>query len=149
MLTAKEVINKKYNEQTRQRLINVEKLLASGTPSRGIDKWDIAEAMGFSGDREARLYVSALKKIRPVISHNGYKGYRIAQSKDDIPDNERTFFEVLSRVEEMLYGVLPNIEFEKENGVSFAPLEKAINAFLQALEEPKTAQYIINQKEQR
>lgn len=47
----------------------------------------------------------------------------------------------------MLYGILPNIEFERKNGVSYAPLEKAINAFLQALEEPKTAQFIINQKE--
>lgn len=147
MLTAKQVLNKDYDEATRQRLIKAAKLLKTGTPSKGVQKEEIAAVVGLSGEREARAYVSALKKKFPVISHNGYKGFRIAQTSADLPDNERTFFEVLSRVEEMLYGILPNIEFERKNGVSYAPLEKAINAFLQALEEPKTAQFIINQKE--
>lgn len=108
-----------------------------------MQKEEIAETVGLSGEREARAYVSALKKKFPVISHNGYKGFRIARTSADVPDNERTFFEVLSRVEEMLYGILPNLDFEKKNGISYAPLEKAITAFLQALDEPKNAQLFI------
>lgn len=143
MLTAKQMLNKKYDEATRQRLIKAAKLLQTGTPHKGVLKEEIAEKVGLSGEREARAYVSALKKKFPVISHNGYKGFRIARTSADVPDNERTFFEVLSRVEEMLYGILPNLDFEKKNGISYAPLEKAITAFLQALDEPKNAQLFI------
>lgn len=147
MLTARQMLNKDYDEATRQRLIKAARLLQTGTPGKGIQKEEIAEAIGVSGEREARAYVSALKKKLPVISHNGYKGFRIARTAADVADNERTFLEVLSRVEEMLYGILPNLAFEQKNGVSYAPLEKSINAFLIALSEPKTAQFIINQKE--
>lgn len=144
MLTARQMLNKDYDEATRQRLIKAARLLQTGTPGKGIQKEEIAEAIGLSGEREARAYVSALKKKLPVISHNGYKGFRIARTAADVADNERTFLEVLSRVEEMLYGILPNLAFEQKNGVSYAPLEKSINAFLRALEEPKTAQLKIN-----
>nr|DAH66719.1 MAG TPA: Rrf2 family protein [Bacteriophage sp.] len=144
MLTARQMLNKDYDEATRQRLIKAARLLQTGTPGKGIQKEEIAEAIGVSGEREARAYVSALKKKLPVISHNGYKGFRIARTAADVADNERTFLEVLSRVEEMLYGILPNLAFEQKNGVSYAPLEKSINAFLRALEEPKTAQLKIN-----
>lgn len=144
MLTARQMLNKDYDEATRQRLIKAAQLLQTGTPGRGIQKEEIAEAIGVSGEREARAYVSALKKKLPVISHNGYKGFRIARTAADVADNERTFLEVLSRVEEMLYGILPNLAFEQKNGVSYAPLEKSINTFLRALEEPKTAQLKIN-----
>lgn len=143
MLTAKQMLNKEYDEATRQRLKKAARLLKTGTPHKGVQKEEIAEIVGLSGEREARAYVSALKKRFPIISHNGYKGFRIAKTSDDIPDNERTFFEVLSRVEEMLYGILPNLDFEKKNGISYAPLEKAITAFLQALDEPKNAQLFI------
>lgn len=143
MLTAKQMLNKEYDEATRQRLKKAARLLKTGTPHKGVQKEEIAEIVGLSGEREARAYVSALKKRFPIISHNGYKGFRIAQTSDDVPDNERTFFEVLSRVEEMLYGILPNLDFEKKNGISYAPLEKAINVFLQALDEPKNAQLFI------
>ena len=143
MLTAKQMLNKEYDEATRQRLKKAARLLKTGTPNKGVQKEEIAETVGLSGEREARAYVSALKKKFPVISHNGYKGFRIAQTSDDVPDNERTFFEVLSRVEEMLYGILPNLDFEKKNGISYAPLEKAINVFLQALDGPKNAQLFI------
>lgn len=144
MLTARQMLNKDYDEATRQRLIKAARLLQTGTPGKGIQKEEIAEAIGVSGEREARAYVSALKKKLPVISHNGYKGFRIARTAADVADNERTFLEVLSRVEEMLYGILPNLAFEQKNGVSYAPLEKSINAFLRALEESKTAQLKIN-----
>lgn len=144
MLTARQMLNKDYDEATRQRLIKAARLLQTGTPGKGIQKEEIAEAIGVSGEREARAYVSALKKKLPVISHNGYKGFRIARTAADVADNERTFLEVLSRVEEMLYGILPNLAFEQKNGVSYAPLEKSINAFLRALGEPKTAQLKIN-----
>lgn len=144
MLTARQMLNKDYDEATRQRLIKAARLLQTGTPGKGIQKEEIAEAIGVSGEREARAYVSALKKKLPVISHNGYKGFRIARTAADVADNERTFLEVLSRVEEMLYGILPNLAFEQKNGVFYAPLEKSINAFLRALEEPKTAQLKIN-----
>lgn len=143
MLTAKQMLNKEYDEATRQRLIKAARLLQTGTPGKGIQKEEIAEVVGLSGEREARAYVSALKKKFPVISHNGYKGFRIARTSADVPDNERTFLEVLSRVEEMLYGILPNLAFEQKNGISYAPLEKSINAFLKALDEPKNAQLII------
>ena len=143
MLTAKQMLNKEYDEATRQRLIKAARLLQTGTPGKGIQKEEIAEVIGLSGEREARAYVSALKKKFPIISHNGYKGFRIAKTSDDVPDNERTFFEVLSRVEEMLYGILPNLAFEQKNGISYAPLEKSINAFLKALDEPKNAQLFI------
>lgn len=143
MLTAKQMLNKEYDEATRQRLKKAARLLKTGTPHKGVQKEEIAEIVGLSGEREARAYVSALKKRFPIISHNGYKGFRIAKTSDDVPDNERTFFEVLSRVEEMLYGILPNLDFEKKNGISYAPLEKAITAFLQALDEPKNAQLFI------
>lgn len=114
MLTARQMLNKDYDEATRQRLIKAARLLQTGTPGKGIQKEEIAEAIGVSGEREARAYVSALKKKLPVISHNGYKGFRIARTAADVADNERTFLEVLSRVEEMLYGILPNLAFEQK-----------------------------------
>ena len=61
MLTAKQMLNKEYDEATRQRLIKAARLLQTGTPGKGIQKEEIAEVVGLSGEREARAYVSPLK----------------------------------------------------------------------------------------
>lgn len=143
MLTTKQIVENKLSIEDKKRLNTVYCLLCKGTAERGIDKLTVAHALGLKNERSARDYVSGLKKLRPVICHHKYIGFRIALSEKDIPDNERTIFEILSRVYEMLNGIIHNFKFERKHNIEFAELEKGTLKFIEILEQPKVAQSIL------
>ena len=144
MFNAKDVISGNISSLEKERINTIYKYIKDNATSEvGVDKQKVSEVLGLKGERVGRDYVSALKKVKPIISHNGYKGFRLAQDDKDITDNERTIFEVTSRCEEMLYGVLKNLEFEKSHNVEFAEVEKSIKNFLHAMAQPKIARMII------
>lgn len=145
MFTAKQVLTDELNETEKKRLNRAYAFIYKyATPQQGVDKEKVAAVLGLKGERTGRDYVSALKKRCPVISHNAFKGFRIAKTAEDVPDNERTIFEVLSRCEEMLYGIIPNFEFERKQKIEYSDLELAVHKFLGALEQPKIAQMIMS-----
>jgi len=109
------------------------------------DKFEIANLIGSTSERVGRDYASAIKQRVPIISHSGFKGFKVARTCEDVKDNERTIFEVLSRCEAMLCGIMKNFEFEKKNGIEFAKQEQAVKDFLDAMKEPKIAQFKIRE----
>lgn len=144
MFNAKDVISGDISSLEKERLNKVYTYVRdNATHEFGVDKEVISNIIGLKGERVGRDYISALKKRKAVISHNGYKGFRLAKNELDIQDNERTMFEVMSRCEEMLYGVLQNLEFERKYNIKFEKIEKAINSFLYEMEQPKIAEMVI------
>lgn len=135
MFTYEQIINKTYTEEQKQNLNRVAKLLKQGTT-----KEDVMELLN-TNERTARDYISSIGYMYPIISSAGEKGYRFALTPEDVPDNEKKIWDRLSRIEEMLYTILPNIEFEHKNNIKFERLEKSITEFISALHEPKIAQY--------
>lgn len=132
-----QIINKEYSAEQKKNLNIVANLLKTGTT-----KEMVMEALN-TNERSARDYISSIGYVYPVISNAGEKGYRLALTKEDVMDNEKKIWDRLSRIEEMLYTILPNFKFEHQNNIKFERLEKAITEFLHALHEPKIAQYFV------
>jgi len=145
MLTVQKIKNKEYTPLEAQRLNKAYKLLLKGTKENPITKDQVAQEIGLKGERVGRDYANAVGVIQPVISHSKIKGFRIAKTEKDEPDNVIKIMESLSRCEEILYKILPNLEFEKKCGIEFTNLEKSVKLFLQALEEPRYKQYVIKE----
>lgn len=137
MFTYEQIKTKQYNEQQKRTLNKVATMLKNGTT-----KEEVMKELNTS-ERQARDIISSIGYIYPVISNAGEKGYKLALTKEDIPNNERKIWDRLSRIQEMLYTVLPNFEFEHKHNIKFERLEKAITEFISALEEPKVAQYFV------
>lgn len=137
MFTYEQIKNKQYNEEQKDTLNKVAKMLGRGTT-----KEEVMQELNTS-ERQARDIISSIGYIYPVISNASEKGYKLALTETDVPSNERKIWDRLSRIQEMLYTVLPNLEFEHKHNIKFERLEKAITEFISALEEPKVAQYFI------
>lgn len=99
------VKNQELTETTRNRLNTVYLLLKQSTTKEEIiDTLDINE-------RVARDLISFVKKKFPVISISSSKGYRLAQSYDDLADAKQTVDEVQSRIKDLNKGIAPLINF--------------------------------------
>lgn len=139
MLTAKDIISRNLTDKQR---LNINKIYtALYNSNEPLLKSDICKVIGSKSERQARDYVSAIKKLKPIISYNKMKGFKLAKSEQDVPENERSLFEDLSRVNELLYNCLPRLKFESKHNIEYKHLEESINRFLAVLEEPKIGQY--------
>ena len=123
----------KNKPQERERLLTVLRLLKKGT-----DKEEVQQALKLC-ERQARGYITAIKYLKPVISFSGKKGYRLAQSEQDIEEITRATWEYLSRVEEMLQIAKVNLKWLDSKGLEYS-LMRDIEKFLDALKKPKKAQ---------
>ena len=80
-----------------------------------ITKEQIGEYLGLSNERSVRDVISLLATKKPIISHSGVKGYKLAQSEEDMEEVERTWAELSSRMEELEKRTAPLIAFREKH----------------------------------
>ena len=76
-----------------------------------VTKEQIGAYLGVSNERSVRDIISVLATKKPIISHSGNKGYKLAKSKSDLEEVERCWAELSSRVEELQKRIMPLIKF--------------------------------------
>lgn len=74
-------------------------------------KEEIGNYLGIKNERSVRDVIALLATKKPIISHSGGKGYKLAQTKDDIEEVEHTWAELSSRMEEIEKRIKPLIKF--------------------------------------
>jgi biotin operon repressor len=77
-------------------------------------KEEIGQYLGISNERSVRDVISLLATRKPIISHSGGKGYRLAMTADDLEEVERTWAELSSRAEELERRMQPLIAFREK-----------------------------------
>lgn len=85
---------------------------------RSIDRYatkeEIGQYLGIKNERSVRDVISLLATRKPIISHSGGKGYKLAQTADDLEEVERTWAELSSRAEELERRMKPLISFREK-----------------------------------
>lgn len=74
-------------------------------------KEEIGAFLGINNERSVRDVISLLATRKPIISNSGGKGYKLAQSKEDLEEVEHTWAELSSRMEELERRMQPLIDF--------------------------------------
>lgn len=137
MLTHDIILDKKYNKKQKDKLNITAKEMENG-----ISKEELMQKLNVH-ERVARDILNAVGFVFPVYSepnNNGKHIFKIAKNGDDVMGNEHKIYDRLSRVEEMLYSIIPNIEFEEKNNIDLG-LKKEIDRFLGFLAQPKLCKY--------
>ena len=76
-----------------------------------VTKEQIGEYSGIKNERSVRDVISLLATKKPIISHSGNKGYKLAKTPSDLQEVERCWAELSSRVEELRKRIEPLIKF--------------------------------------
>ena len=76
-----------------------------------LTKEEIGEALGIKNERSVRDVVALLATRRPIISHSGNKGYKLALTEADKDEVRRCWAELSSRMEELEKRIQPLIVF--------------------------------------
>ena len=76
-----------------------------------VTKEQIGEHLGIKNERQVRDVISLLATKKPIISHSGAKGYKLAKTPSDLQEVERCWAELSSRVEELRKRIEPLIKF--------------------------------------
>ena len=74
-------------------------------------KEEIGDFLGIKDERVIRDVISLLATKKPIISHSGFRGYMLAQTKEDLEEVERTWSELSSRCESLQERMKPLIKF--------------------------------------
>lgn len=77
-------------------------------------KEEIGQFLGVNNERSVRDIIALLATKKPIISHSGNKGYKLAQTADDLEEVERTWAELSSRMEELERRTAPLIAFREK-----------------------------------
>lgn len=76
-----------------------------------VTKEQIGAHLGISNERSVRDIISVLATKKPIISHSGNKGYKLAKAKSDLEEVERCWAELSSRREELEKRIEPLVKF--------------------------------------
>lgn len=76
-----------------------------------VTKEEIGERLGIKDERIIRDIISLLATKKPIISHSGSRGYKLARTKEDLEEVERTWAELSSRCESLQERMQPLIKF--------------------------------------
>ena len=76
-----------------------------------VTKEQIGEYLGIKNERSVRDVISLLATKKPIISHRGNKGYKLAKTPSDLQEVERWWAELSSRMEELEKRIIPLIKF--------------------------------------
>ena len=76
-------------------------------------KEEIGAYLGVKNERSVRDIIALLATKKPIISTAGFKGYKLAQSKEDLEEVEHTWAELSSRMEELEKRIKPLIAFRE------------------------------------
>lgn len=99
------LLTKELTSEQKQRLNAIYRMLIPGTTKEEISAtFDISE-------RQARDYVSYIKKVKPVIATSAMKGYKIARTMADLELAKQTAREIKSRIEDLNESYKPLIKF--------------------------------------
>lgn len=77
-------------------------------------KEEIGEYLGVKNERSVRDIISLLATKKPIISNSCGKGYKLAQSEEDLVEVEHTWAELSSRMEELEKRMFPLIAFREK-----------------------------------
>lgn len=78
-------------------------------------KEEIGEYLGVKNERSVRDIISLLATKKPIISNSCGKGYKLAQSEEDLDEVEHTWAELSSRMEELEKRIKPLISFREKH----------------------------------
>lgn len=103
---------------TENQKINGNKLYKFMKNNDIVTKEQMLDCLGWdkTKDRQLRDLISCIAKRVPVISTSDSKGYKIAQTKQDLKDVVHQWKELDSRIEELQKRREPLIKFYEENG---------------------------------
>lgn len=76
-----------------------------------VSKEQIGRLLGIKSERSVRDVISLLATKKPIISHSGNRGYKLAKSVADFDDVKRVWAELSSRAEELEKRIQPLINF--------------------------------------
>ena len=102
---------------TENQKMNGNKLYKFMKNNDVVTKEQMLDCLGWdkSKDRQWRDLISCIAKRVPVISTSDSKGYKIAQTKQDLKDVVHQWKELDSRIEELQKRREPLIKFYEEN----------------------------------
>jgi hypothetical protein len=102
---------------TENQKINGNKLYKFMKNNDIVTKEQMLDCLGWdkTKDRQLRDLISCIAKRVPVISTSDSKGYKIAQTKQDLKDVVHQWKELDSRIEELQKRREPLIKFYEEN----------------------------------
>lgn len=102
---------------TENQKINGNKLYKFMKNNDVVTKEQMLDCLGWdkTKDRQLRDLISCIAKRVPVISTSDSKGYKIAQTKQDLKDVVHQWKELDSRIEELQKRREPLIKFYEEN----------------------------------
>ena len=76
-----------------------------------VTKEEIGKYLGIKNERTVRDVISVLATKKPILSNSANKGYKLAQTIEDLEDLEHTWAELSSRMEEIKKRIKPLIDF--------------------------------------
>ena len=102
---------------TENQKMNGNKLYKCMKNNDVVTKEQMLDCLGWdkSKDRQLRDLISCIAKRVPVISTSDSRGYKIAQTKQDLKDVVHQWKELDSRIEELQKRREPLIKFYEEN----------------------------------
>ena len=110
-----DVINKNLSKDQADNIIKVFNMLKSNDY---VKKQDIMRELKMA-ERTARLYVTALKYVKPIIStsSSANKGFKLAKTEEDTNELQHSINDDLSRVKEILNTTLAKFKFLEKHSL--------------------------------
>ena len=137
-----DVINKNL---TDKQLRNIHKVYTLLVRNEYLKKKDIMNQLDMS-ERTARLYVSAIKYVKPIISTSASnnKGFKLAKTEEDTNELQHSINDDLSRVREILNTTLAKFKFLEKHGVEYS-VYKDVKQVLEKLNKDRKTQFKIKE----
>ena len=137
-----DVVNKNLTEKQLQNMHKVYTLLVR---NEYLKKKDIMNQLDMS-ERTARLYVSAIKYVKPIISTSASnnKGFKLAKTEEDTNELQHSINDDLSRVREILNTTLAKFKFLEKHGVEYS-VYKDVKQILEKLNKDRKTQFKIKE----
>ena len=79
-----------------------------------VSKEQIGDYLGIKDERSVRIVISALATRKPILSRSSGKGYKLAQTVEDLEEVEHTWGDLTSRMEELEKRIKPLIDFRNK-----------------------------------
>ena len=76
-----------------------------------VSKEEIGAYLGVKNERSVRDIISLLATKKPILSNSGGKGYKLAQTIDDLEELKHTWAELDSRIEQLEERKKPLLKF--------------------------------------
>ena len=135
-----DVINKNLSKDQANNMIKVFNMLKLNDY---VKKQDIMRELKMA-ERTARLYVTAIKYLQPIISTSSSvnRGFKLAKTEEDTNELQHSINDDLSRVKEILNTTLAKFKFMEKHGIEYS-VYKDVKQILEKLNADRKTQYKI------